>query len=221
MPFCMFLFLSFIAFPERKDAIFSNLRHDESVLVRASGSIGVYVEKKCVLTSPNASLSSISKNDWCSNIAKNNNDKPWISFSLPNKAFQLTGYSVRNGCCYYTCCCLDDSTILKNSGCCCRLYSFSLQGSNDNKTWTILHNVEKAEKFYFCTFRTYEIESLQTYKYIRFVQEAEYPNCPFCMQINQIELYGTTVTSFDSFLNDENDEESVSIIGKINHKVQE
>ena len=62
--------------------------------------------------------------------------------------------------------------------------------------------------------KTYEFEPTGTFKYIRFVQEKEYPGCPFCMQLNQIELYGH---ANDMFFNDEaeDNDESVSIIGKL------
>ena len=56
-------------------------------------------------------------------------------------------YSVRNGCCRYSCCCTEDGKIV-DYGCCCTLYSYSLQASNDNKTWKVLHRVEKDKSFY-------------------------------------------------------------------------
>ena len=209
------LFLSFIAFPKRDDAIFHSIKDKNKIKTEVSGSMGYYTRGKCLPTYANSTLNEEDKQDWCSNIAKNGNEKPFIMYSIEGKSMKLTGYAVRNGCCYYACCCLDDNNLLDGDRCCCRLYSFSLLGSNDNKTWTTLHSIERAEKFYYCSFRTYEINNNQAFKYIRFVQDEQLPNCAFCMQINQIELYGSTISAFDDF-SDDNDEGSISIIGKIN-----
>ena len=133
---------------------------------------------------------------------------------------KVSRYSVRNGCCHrYMCCCDDENgkIIDYDARCCCRLYSYSLQASNDNKTWTILHKVEKDEKFYFCETKTFELkEKSSPYTYFRFVLDEEYPHCIKCMQINQIELYGETVSSIYSSCPDNDDEdESISIIGRV------
>lgn len=208
--------MKFMAFPERKDSIFQHVSNKEDdILVSSSGSLGLYYGGKCHLTYPNETLHNDQKMDWCSNIAKQEDEKPWISFNLKNKAVKLTGYSVRNGCCYRSCCCTEDNSFVDSDGCCCRLYSFALQGSNDNKTWKTIHKVENDENFYYCAFKTYEFQKTESFSFVRFVQEKEFPGCPFCMQINQMELYGETVGSFVSADNDDNDE-SVSIIGKLN-----
>ena len=213
--------MKFVAFPDRTDSIFQQVSKNTDIEVASSGAIGVFYKGKCHITQPNETLHSEEKMDWCSNVAKSGEDKPWITYSLKNKGMSLTGYSLRNGCCYYSCCCTDDNTFIDyDSGCCCRLYSFSLQGSNDNKTWTIIHKVEKDERFRYCEFKTYEFKQTGSFKYIRLVQEKEYPGCPFCMQLNQIELYGQTT---DMFSNDEaeDNDESVSIIGKLKRSAEE
>ena len=211
MMFLLF-FIKFVAFPEKRNGI---LAKSERVNVESSGSIGIYYENKCHITNPNATLTSDSKMDWCSNIAKPGEANPWVSFNIPNKAMSLTGFAVRNGCCYYSCCCIDDDKHLDMDICCCRLYSFSLQGSNDNVTWKTIHKVEKAEKFYLCSFREYEFPQTTPYAYIRFALDESFPNCPSCLQINQIELYGEAVDSLNSFVGKDEEDESVSIIGKI------
>ena len=59
--------------------------------------------------------------------------------------------------------------------CCCRLNSYSLQVSNGNKTWTVLHKVEKDESFRFCETKTFELKRKSPpLTYFRFVLDEEY-----------------------------------------------
>ena len=146
------IFMQFVSFPSRKDAIFESLKNSPNeIRIEATGSLGLYYfdEKKCHQTYPNHTLVSTPETDWCSTIAPNNNEKPYITYSLRNKIMKINGYSVRNGCCRHRCCCLDDNKPLDDY-CCCELYSFSLQGSNDNQTWTVLHKVEKESRIRYC-----------------------------------------------------------------------
>ena len=209
--FCSFLV--FIALPSRKDAIlFENKAH---VNVEASGSIGIYKGGKCIQTHPNETLIADEKFDWCSNIASDKSENTWVQYSLQGKQMKITGYAVRNGCCRYACCCVDGH-VVTDIDCCCMLYTYSLQGSNDNKTWTVLHRVEEDKKFYYCKVKTFELPKVSApFTYFRFVLEKEYPNCPKCMQINQIELYGEAIVSSGVFYDDSTEDESVSIIGKV------
>ena len=209
-------FIEFVAFPDKENAILSHAlaNNPNSINLASSGSIGLYYNGKCHLTYPNETLISDKKMEWCSNIGKSKEDKPWISYSLQNKKMMIKSYAIRNGCCWYGCCCIDGRTDL--GVCCCELYSFSLQGSNDNITWNIIHKVEKEKDLYYCTFKTYELESTtQPFKYLRIMQDEEKPHCPLCMQINQIEFYGQTVDDFESDFTSGEDDESISIIGKI------
>ena len=211
----MFCLLEFIAFPKKENAIFAQTSSADSLSIESSGSMGYFYNHKCQITTPNLTLTNDEKQEWCSSIAKNKGDKNWISYSFKNKGIKLTGYSVRNGCCYYSCCCTDDSNFV-DYDCCCRLYSFSLQGSNDNKTWKIIHKVEKKNDFYFCKYETYEFHETESFRYVRFVQDEPYPGCIFCMAINQIEFYGKTANGVGSDADYEYDsDESVSIIGKV------
>ena len=216
-----FLLLSFIEFPSKPNAILSTAynKNPSSVLMSVSGSMGLHYGGKCHITTPNLTLTVDRKTEWCSNIGSKEN-KPWISYSINNKMMKLTSYAIRNGCCWYECCCIDDEHDL--GYCCCELYSFSLQGSNDNITWKTIHKVEKESNLFYCTFKTYDIPgSSEAFKYIRIIQDEEKSYCPFCMQINQIEFYGTLVDSFGEYLSNEDDDESVSIIGKIRNGNQE
>ena len=155
----------------------------------SSGSIGIrYFDGQCKQTYPNQILVGDEGWDWCSNIMKSTDDHPWVTYRLPNKAMSLRGYSVRNGCCHRHCCCDPGTDRDLDIHCCCDLYNFSLQGSNDKKTWKTIHRVEKDRQFYNCQLKTYEFDITRPFNFIRFFMDEEYPHCPKCIQINQIEL---------------------------------
>ena len=211
------IFMQFVAFPSRSDSIFDQISDKQNeIMTYASGSMGLFYfdYRKCFQTYPNQTLKVSADEGWCSNIATGT-DKPWITYSLKNKKMKLTGYSVRNGCCRHRCCCVEDNKPVDDF-CCCELYSFQLQGSNDNQTWKVLHNVEKDARIRYCEIKTYDIDIQDSFKYIRLESQEAYPGCPFCIQINEIQLYGEVIQSFDSYEYDSDEsEEAVSIIGKI------
>ena len=212
------IFVSFVAFPESQDAILSN-ENKANINVESSGSLGLFYGGSCHKTYGNETLLSDEYKEWCSNIAKDKNDpayNPWIQYSLKGKRMQVSRYSVRNGCCRYACCCTDDNGKIIDEACCCYLYSYSLQASNDNKTWKVLHKVEKDKNFYFCLTKTFELpKQTESYTYFRFVLDEEWPSCAKCMQINQIELYGHTTSGGFVESDSSEDEESISIIGRV------
>ena len=219
--FAILFSVKFVAFPDRKDSIFNQISKDNFKLIHSesSGSMGFFRDGKCRQTYPNQTLITNEMNDWCSNLApsKEEKDKPWIMYSIPNKAFKITGYSIRNGCCRYVCCCIDDNTDIDY--CCCDLYSFSLHGSNDNLTWKLIHKVEKDSRFYHCQYKTYELDSkTEAFRYLKLVQDEEYPGCPKCMQINQIDFYGSLIDDHYSFDQEDDNDETISIIGKIKNR---
>ena len=211
-------YVAFQAFPDSKDAILSKT-NNKTIQIDVSGSLGIYHGDKCHKTFGNETLISDKYNEWCSNIAKDTHDKnqnPFIQYSIQQKRMAITRYSVRNGCCYYACCCSDVDGKIIDYDCCCNLYSYSLHGSNDNLTWTLLHKVEKDRSFDYCGVKTFELnERSQPFKYLRFVLDEEWPNCPKCMQINQIEFYGETVASGYESYDSSEEEESISIIGRV------
>ena len=213
------LLVAFVAFPESTDAILAH-HNPKEINIETSGSLGIYHHGKCHKTYGNETLLSDEYKEWCSNIAADKTDmslNPFIQYSIKGKSMKIKKYSVRNGCCRYECCCVDDSDVIEYY-CCCRIYSYSLQGSNDNKTWTVLHKVEKDNSFYYCSTKTFDLpKETIAYTFLRFVLDKEWPGCPKCMQINQIELYGETISSGFSSFNDNNndDDESISIIGRI------
>ena len=135
---------------------------------------------------------------------------------------KISRYSIRNGCCHYWRCCDENDRIIYDSNCCCYLYSFSLQASNDNFTWKVLHKVEKDNDFDIFQTKTFELEEIsQPYKYLRFVVDEEYPNCYKYMQINQIEFYGENVfNEYVPYSENTDDDESISIIGRVNKNEQ-
>ena len=214
--------MEFVAFPTKNNAIFANemKKNTDIVETHVSGSLGLYYSGKCHKTYPNQTLFSDEKQDWCSNIGKSKEAKPWITYNLKGKSMKISGYSIRSGCCWYTCCCVDDDTMV-DGYCCCRLYSFSLQGSNDNKTWKTIHKVEKDNNFWECKANTYELKNNnEQFMFLRILLDEQLPGCKFCMQINQIEFYGDVIDSqfAGSFESDDNDE-SVSIIGKVDRSM--
>ena len=214
----LFTLLSFVAFPERSDAIISKSKVAPHIEV--SGSLGVDRGNKCQITYGNETLTADRNRDWCSNIAFGEDDKPWISYSFPGMVMSLKGYSLRNGCCRYSCCCNPSTGERIDGYCCCRLYSFSLQGSNDNKEWETIHKVEGKKDFYYCKYESFEFDKLQVFKYVRFVLDKQWSGCQRCMQINQIEFYGSTYSTnsdLDPYLNNNDSDESISIIGKVKH----
>ena len=216
--FIFLIFMEFIAFPERKDAILSLYQsRGENINIEASGSIGIFFNSKCHLTHPNQTLSTKMEEEWCSNIGHANDEKPWLSFNIENKVMQLTAFSLRNGCCKYACCCLNDSQFFDGT-CCCTLYSFSLQGSNDNTTWKVIHKVEKDKSIYPCKTMTFSFPKTESFKFVRLALDEGYPNCPKCLQINQVELYGKLLSSSEIISDYDESDESVSIIGKVRSK---
>ena len=214
------LVISYVKFPDSRDALLGGQKHGE-VVIENSGSLGLYYSGKCHKTYGNETITENEYTDWCSNIARGNGSQnPWIQYSLKGKMLRVNKYSIRNGCCrYYDCCCNDDGEIV-DEGCCCRLYSYSLQASNDNITWTLLHSVKKDSSFYICEVRTFDLskseDSRHPYRYFRLVLDEELPGCPKCMQINQFELYGEVLSSsFESYSDNSDEDETISIIGRI------
>ena len=216
--FCL-IFMELVSFPQRDDAIFEQLHEKGEVMSYASGSLGIYKDGKCQMTTPNMSLGKDDRrSDWCSNIAKKGEGegKPWISYRVKNKRIKANGYAIRSGCCYYGCCCIDDSTYV-DKDCCCSLFSYSLQVSDNNKTWKTIHRVEEDQNFWACTNRVYKFNQIEEFTYVRLLLDKQRPYCENCFALNRFEIYGQTTNDNGAYLSegeDENDE-SVSIIGKV------
>ena len=207
------MFVDYVAFADRKDALLGNQK-PESIIFDASGSLGLFYDGKCHKTSPNHTAIANEKMDWCSNIKTNEGENPWIQVSLKNQQMKVKSYSIRNGCCNYDYCCAEDGSIVDRY-CCCLLYSFSLHASNDNKTWKVIHKVDKDRTFHFCEAKTYTIKEPALYTYYKFVLDEEFPGCLKCLQINQFEFYGDAVSVGYTHDGNYDEDESVSIIGRV------
>ena len=100
------LLVSFVAFPESKDAILSMVTDQRTINIEVSGSLGFFYENKCHKTFGNETLVADAYSEWCSNIAIDKNDplqNPWIQYSIKGKQMKISRYSVRNGCCHFYC----------------------------------------------------------------------------------------------------------------------
>ena len=165
--------MEYSAFPDKQNAILSNsIKAGEKVDAESCGNLGLLIDGKCQKTFPNQTMKVNWKLDWCSNIGKSKEDKPWIVYSIQNKMMRLSSFSVRNGCCYYLCCCEEDDKIV-DTRCCCDLYSYALQGSNDKKNWNDIKVIEKDPYFEYCTYKTFDFPMTDYYKYIRFILNEE------------------------------------------------
>ena len=211
--------VAFVAFPESSDAILEK-ESKSNINIETSGNLGLYYKGKCHKTFGNETVVSNEYSDWCSNIAKDKNDpqyNPWIQYSLKGKQMKISRFSIRYGCCHYSCCCTEENGKVVDYYCCCVPYSYSILGSNDNKTWTVIHKVVKDQSVDYCGIKTVELkEKTQPFTYIRIALDEGWPGCPKCMQLNQVEFYGETVASqYASYSDSSDDDESISIIGRI------
>lgn len=209
----MFSFFASICISQQ--GIFSKVFNDNIIVLDVSGSSKQRINGTKQLTKPEYAIYPWDKRyDWCSNCLRNYEEHPWITFSMKNRKFKFNGYFVRCGCCYDLCCCEDE-----DYGCfdCC-LYSWSLQISDDNKTWTEVHRVEKDFEMKHCNEKTYKLDKEYTAKYVRLIQNERCPGYPPCIAINKIDLFGDVLNddgSSEDFVSYHDDDEDVSIIGHI------
>ena len=200
--FLCFIFVEIFDYNENFNGVLKHTYSKESVAAYASNSRPCYEPKlkRDILTQPENALDPNNEFEWCSRVNKSKMDKPWIMAHFMNNALKISGYSLKAGCC-------------SDYGCCCLIYSWSLYGSNDNETWTLLHNVEANNYLQKCKEQSFQItNNNQFYSMFKLVQEQPEPSCWFCMDIKRIEFYGTLSHASD---NEIQDEEEISIIGKI------
>lgn len=211
----MFFAFSF-CLAEQNQGIFAKHYHDKVVVIDASGSSQQYINGSLQLTKPEYAVYPWDKRyDWCSNCGTTYEEHPWITFSLSNKKIKLNGYFVRSGCCYYSDCCCNDGKYYCVD---CCMYSWSLQVSDDNKTWTEVHKVEKDRSMRRCKEQTYKLDKEYTAKYVRLIQNEPCPGDPPCIAINKFDLLGEVIGddySSDDFISFHDDDDDVSIIGHI------
>ena len=170
------------------NGIFKKVFDDKIIEIDASGSSKQRINGTRQFTKPEYAIYPWNKEyDWCSNCGRTYEDHPWITFSLKNKKIKLTGYFVRAGCCYASSglCCCEDPSYSYCVECC--LYSWSLQISNDNKTWNEVHKM-KDEEMRRCTERSYNLDRAYEAKYVRLIQNEACPGDPPCIALNKFDL---------------------------------
>lgn len=211
--FTMFSFLIFHSFSEDKNGIFKKHFRDNIIQIDVSGSSKQYINGSRQLTKPIYAIDPIDKRyDWCSNCGRTYDEKPWITFSAKDSAFKVI---IRCGCCYDDGCCCEDVGYCAR----CCLFSWSLQISNDNKSWTEVHRVDRDYEMARCNEKTYKLDKEFNAKFIRLIQNEPCPGDPPCIAINKMEIYGELISNGgagqDDFVSFHDDDDDVSIIGHI------
>lgn len=199
------LFLRYFEINDNFNGIFKTTYIENFTRVEASGS-GLCYDKnlrKDIRTKPENCVDPESKLDWCSDMDFERKRMPWLLISLKEKFVKISGYSMKLGCCEY-------------GYCCCRIHSWKLEGSNDNKTWSLLHEGVRDKDYKDCDQKTFQTKE-GTYSMFRLSQTEPWPDCPSCIFINKIELFGELLESEYSRPSIVDNDEEVSIIGKV-HK---
>ena len=196
------LFIREFPFNNKFNGVFKNTYNKKDISVTASSSRECYFYslKKDVSTKPESVIDPEDNLEWCSDINKSENDRPWLATTFKDKKFTMSGYSIKSGCCKYS-----------GSRCCCRIYSWSIHGSNDNKTWTKIHSVEKSEELDFCTEKSFLVDKKGSFSMFKIIQDEPQPDCWFCMDISRLEFYGTIQGDVDDEISSEDE---ISIIGR-------
>ena len=193
-------------FNEKFDGVFKNTYNEDSVSVVASGSTECFFPEfgKDILTKPESAIDPEDKLEWCSNINRSKTDYPWISTVFKNKKLSLSGYSIKSGCCKYS-----------TDGCCCLIYSWSILGSNDNKTWTKLHSVRNDLELGICKEKSFQVDKKGSFSMFKIIQDEPEPGCWYCIALSKLELYGTLSDYNNDNGEEVSNEDEVSIIGRI------
>lgn len=211
--------LSAFSFTQPPDGIFKKAYGQKLINIDASGSSKQDINGSLDYTKPEYSIEPWDKRyDWCSNCGRSYDEHPWISYSLKSKKVKFNGYYIRAGCCYAGCCCMDDYAYCVH----CCLYSWSLQISNDNKTWETVHKISKDDSMRDCKDSTYTLDKSYTTKYVRLIQDEACPGEPPCLAINRVELLGDIISDNSQSEEEEfvsfHDDDDVSIIGHISRQ---
>lgn len=216
----MFFVVSPFCFASEAKGLLSRNFHDKIIIIESNGSAQQVINGTYKRTKPEHAIYPWDKNyDWCSRCIESKNDHPWILFSLDRRKMKIKSYFIRAGCCNDTeCCC--DSALGYCSECC--LYSWSLQISDDKKTWTEVHRVEKDNQMKKCFNNTYKLNKEYTTKYLRIIQnQTNHSEVP-CIAINKFYLFGEIVgesLNEEEFVSYHDDDDDVSIVGYISRNV--
>ncbi|EAY08019.1 hypothetical protein TVAG_115780 [Trichomonas vaginalis G3] len=200
-----------------KPGIISKVYDSHIINIYVSGSSKQNINGSLQLTKPEYSIYPWDKRyDWCSNCYRSYDEHPYITYNLQHKKFKINGYFIRCGCCYNGCCCEGE-----DFGCpdCC-LFSWSLQISDDNKTWTDIHKVERDYDMRYCNEKEYNLDKYYTGRYLRIIQNEACPGNPPCIALNKLEFFGEVLNDDysqveEDFVSYHDDDDDVSIIGHI------
>lgn len=212
----MFFFACCLSLSVDSKGIFSKYYNDKIIMIDAVGSSKQRINGSLQMTKPEYSIYPWEKQyDWCSSCMRSYDEHPWISFYLSNRQIRLKGYYVRAGCCNKNTCCCEEKYYYCSE---CCLYSWSLQISNDNKTWTEVHRVDKDKSLRRCAEKSFELDKEYTTTYIRLIQNEACPGDPPCIALNKFELFGNVVgeeLGQSDFYSSPDEDDDVSIIGHI------
>lgn len=211
----MLLSLFLLSITSKTNGIFEKVFNDNIIVLDVSGSSKQRINGTMQNTKPEYAIYPWNKGyDWCSNCPKTYEEHPWIVFSLAKRKIKFNGYFVRAGCCYADRCCCDEASYYID----CCLYSWKLQISEDNKTWTDVHKIEKDDDMRLCNEKTYKLDKEYTSKYVRLIQTDACPGNPPCLALNRFDLLGDVINDdglSDGFVSFHDDDDDVSIIGHI------
>lgn len=209
----MFFFFAFSLCGD-VDGILKKVFYDHIIEYQVSGSSSQDINGTRQITKPEYAIEPITKvYDWCSNCGKTYDEKPWIMLWLKNRQMKFNSYFIRCGCCYTGCCCEEYGYCVK-----CCMYSWSVLISDDNRTWTEVHRVDKDSDMRRCNERSYKLEKEYTARYVKIVQTQPCPGYPPCLAINRFDLLGSIIKdgeSMEDAIIFHDDDEDVSIIGHI------
>ena len=152
----------------------------------------------------NSPSDAINPNSYLEFCTKYLDREQWFSVVLADKQLLMSSYAIQLGCCNFY------------DTCCCNLYSWILEGSNDNRTWYIIDKKERVNDFTKCENKEFKIPSnTQKFSHFRFTQKEPQPGCKSCIGLKRMEFFGK-LYDFQALIEDEQYlDTEVSIIGHL------
>lgn len=196
----------------KAEGIFSKIYYQNIVQVAASGSSRQKVNGVFEMTKPEYPIEpSVKNHDWLSNLYYAFEGRPWISFSIKNARVKFDKLYIRAGCCYTIC--PAERFKYNIRGC---LYTWSLQTSEDNKTWKTIHKVEKDKDFEYCNEKFYTLDRYYDARYVRIIQDDPYPGDMPGFALNKLEFFGDVIYDReDDIIDPSEDDEDITVIGHL------
>ena len=98
-----FILLLEFPFNDKFNGVFKNTYNKKDISVVASGSRECFFSSlgNDVLTKPESVIDPEDELEWCSNINQTENDHSWLATRFRNKKLEMSGYSIKSGCCEY------------------------------------------------------------------------------------------------------------------------